>query len=190
MAAPATPFVKGPLEYVLRRVAVYLGVRESLFPTLIARGARADGWLAVEAFHALTQPYIAGRLFPNVRLAGISQGGPPDEPDLEVDAPGGRLRLQIRSLPLTPQHPLPYYFTTPDEVPRRFRFLHEDPTASALLLVVYPLRMDNPEWEAVVKAAEQAHGVRRVDQVQFILPSPDRVTVSLWRHASAAPWSP
>jgi len=50
--------------------------------------------------------------------------------------------------------------------------------------------MDNPEWEAVVKAAEQAHGVRRVDQVQFILPSPDRVTVSLWRHASAAPWSP
>lgn len=186
MAAPAIQFVKGPLDYLLRRVSVYLGVKEALFPTLIAQGARADGWLAVEAFHALTQPYISKQYFQNVRLAGISQGGSPDDPDLELTAGGQPLRLQIRSVPITAQHPLSYHFTTLGELPQRFRFLQEQPRTSALILVAYPLRMENPDWEAAVKQAEQAHTVRRVDQVQFILPGPDRVTVSLWTHASAA----
>lgn len=186
MAAPATQFVKGPLDYILRRVAVYLGVKEALFPTLIAQGARADGWLAVEAFHSLTQPYIAGRYFKDVRLVGPTQGGSPDDPDLEMSAAGQTLRLQIRSLPISAQRPLSYYFTDANELPRRFRFLHQNPAASVLILVAYPLRMENPDWESAVQGAQQAHNVRRVDQVQFILPGPDRVTVSLWRHASVA----
>ncbi|GBD11976.1 hypothetical protein HRbin23_01661 [bacterium HR23] len=184
MPVPVVPFVKSPFDYLLRRVAVYLGVKEALFPNLIARGARADGWLAVEAFHALTQPYIASQYFTDVRLAGITQGGSPDDPDLEVTASGQHLRLQIRSMPLTAQRPLSYYFS--QELPRRFRFLQERPEPSVLLLVTYPLRMDNPDWESAVQSAQQAHNVRRVDQVQFILPGPDRVTVSLWRHASVA----
>ncbi|MCS7206582.1 MAG: hypothetical protein NZ951_01400 [Dehalococcoidia bacterium] len=185
MAAPAVHFVKGPIDYILRRVAVYLGVKEALFPHLIAQGARADGWLAVEAFNALRQPYIASQYFQDVRLTGATQGGSPDDPDLELTAQGQPLRLQIRSVPLTAQRPLAYYFTTPTELPRRFRFLHAHPSTSALLLVAYPLRMDNPDWENAVKEAEQAHQVRRLDQVQFILPGPDRVTVSVWRHVSA-----
>ncbi len=181
------PALAATLDFLLRRVAVYLGTREALFPTLMAQGVRVDGWLAVEALYALTRPHIAARRISAVRAGGPSQGGPAKEPDLELESAGRRLELRLRSTPLSEARPASTYLSGAGELAAQFRLLSERPDESVLILVSYPARTDDGEWQAAVAEAERAHAARLVNQVQFQLPGPERVTVSLWRHASAVP---
>ena len=168
------------LDYAFHRIAVYLGAREAHFVTFIQAGARIDGWLAVEAFYALTRPAIS-QAMPGVRLAGPTQGQGPHEPDLLLPLGERSLTLSLKSLPLTAERPLGFYFTSLGEVPAAFVRLTEKGPDSALVLVAYPLRMDDPQWTETVAAAEKAHPVQCLKSLQFPLPGPQRVTLSLWR---------
>jgi hypothetical protein len=158
-----------PLSYLFRRVAVYLGTRANLFTTLIALRARADGWLAIETLGALTQPQTTARRFDAVVPRGISQGHSPDEADLEVTFGDERLALRIRSLPVDPSRP-----------PNLSPVAHQPPE-SVLILVSYPVRLDDQIWQDATETMARTPGITLLDQVQFQLPGPDRVVVSLWR---------
>lgn len=184
MALPASPpALQEDLDYLLRRVAVYLGAREALFADLCARRLRCDGWLAVEAFYALTRPYIARQRFPSVEMGGPSQGEGEEAPDLRLRTAGGaRLEVWLRSLPL-PEGVGPAEALTGEAgLGPALRRLSGRPEG-VLLTVVYPLHPEQPAWEPAVEQASARFGVRRVDQVFFQLPGPDRVTVALWRPA-------
>ena len=71
------------------------------------------------------------------------------------------------------------------ELTSAFRFLQARPSEASLIVVSYPLKLLGSGWTEAVETASKTHGVAVVDQVEFQLPGPDRVVVSLWRHRSA-----
>jgi len=177
------PALQEDLDYLLRRVAVYLGAREALFADLCARRLRCDGWLAVEAFYALSRPYIARQRFPSVELAGPTQGGSEEEPDLRLQTAGGsRLSVWLRSLPVPAGGDLASLLPGEGGLGPALERLARSPDG-VLLSVVYPMHPEDSAWAQAVEQACARFSVRRLDQVFFLLPGPDRVTVALWRPA-------
>jgi hypothetical protein len=166
------------LGYLLRRLAVHLGAREDLFMALAAAGARADGWLAVEALGALTGQ-LASRRVRGLRLGGPSQGRSGEEPDLELEVDGRPLALRLLSVPVAGERGLESAVAEDGELVRQLR-LAGGREAGALLAVLYPLRPDDETWTESIPELERASGTRMAQQVQVLLAGPDRVTVSLW----------
>lgn len=161
MSATLGPAEPG-LRYVLRRLAVYLGARERALATLIAHGARADGWLAVEALQALSGSHLAAGRVAALRLR--------DGRDLELELDGEPAGVRLLSLPgFDPQKP--------EELARELQALE----TGVLITVAYPLRADDAAWLDGIPDLERVSGTRMEEQLQVQLAGPDRVTVSLWQ---------
>jgi hypothetical protein len=172
------------LSYIVRRLAVHLGARETLFPELIAGTFAADGWLAVEAFHAFSGQYVVPRRLGNVRLGGTSQGKA-GQRDIELEVDGQAVGLDVVSMPIARDHPLAAHFAEQGMVHERLLKLGRRPSESAVAIVGYPLQVSDDDWKSIVRTAERQLAVRMVEQRQFQLGGPNRVTVSIWCDAAA-----
>ncbi|MBI4233867.1 MAG: hypothetical protein HY686_05440 [Chloroflexi bacterium] len=186
MTTAAAQHLSEALDYVHRRIAVYLGTLDTRFAAFIQAGSKAEGWVRGEALFALTRSLVADKVNA-VKPGGRSEGRPDLEPDFEFQIGGQPHFLNLVSVAVSGARPLASYFASSGELPRDLRKLAGRPQQTSLIVVSYPLRMDDKPWTEEVGKAEQTYGVKCVQQLQFQLPGPDRVVVSLWRHASATP---
>jgi hypothetical protein len=168
------------LDYILRRIAVYLAADESNVRTVMQHALDCGGWLEVTALTALGGGFVANRRVGPIAVVrnGAAHGG---SHIFTFSVDDVQVRMRIVALPRGAV-PFDHWLNSASaRIASACASLQDGGAGVAVVVTVaFPVTAASDQWERCIRTVEAATAAHELQHVDFVTGGGDSATVALW----------